>query len=650
MKHAVSIDATDNLGDDVDYAPFQVAVNGKTFKVMLDDLYSNKIRGVIRELASNAVDAQIEAATAEQPFDIFLPTTLYPEFRIRDYGTGLSHEDVMNLYVTLFESSKDTNNDVTGAFGLGSKIPFAYTDAFLVTSYFNGEKRVYTANMGSDGTPGMRHIRDLREATDEPNGLEVSISVRSEDFTKFSDELAHLVLAFPQLPNVTSGNFIPLEPIWKSNDGSIFAIGRDYYGTQYAIKQGCAIYPVSTYIYDAGLRDDYTHTIVVDVPIGTVDVAPDREKLSMTPATEKVVKDACVQAAETVRSEVISNLDGARNRREVRRLYTGFAKYALNGQKYSLTSHSAPGENWRPYTIIEVEGGSDWEPLRGRESRKRAVETLSRFSTNTTNNRFVIFRSDAPVKRQALRYSAFVEIEEANGNQVFRLDDPTPRQLSRLVHHLELNKDQIISVATLDDPGPPERKPRDERFVVGVRSHQYEYSSYREPEGHIEEIPSEYYWYKLNRWSNREERAAYDRTIDNARHGNLLKDEIPVLVFTKSAVDKYDPPADKRVDVAIEAAKEAVADEKYLEVVSDLLLAELRSPEIWEALGYEGLEAPRKYRGFSLSASEQERAEKEAWKIIAEQSELYPLLFRVKQFEDAVWYIDSRNNEKELNS
>lgn len=656
MKHSVTVDATNNLGDEIEHADFQVAVNGKTFKVLLDDLYSNKIRGVLREPASNAIDAQIEAGNGDQPFDIYLPTTMYPEFRIRDYGTGLSHADMMTLYVKLFESTKDGNDDVTGAFGLGSKIPFAYTDSFQVTSYFNGERRVYTANMGSDGTPGIHHIKELRGPTEEPNGLEVSFAVRVEDFSSFRDELSHLVLAFPTMPNVIGDDFQPVTPEWTSEDGSVFAIERRFYGTQFAIKQGCAIYPVDGYYaWATHLDDDYSWTLVIDVPIGSVDIAPDREKLQMNDRTKEAVKKAIGDAGWKLSLEISKGLNDAANRREVRRLYTGFTKYALKGFKdIDLSRHSAPGKKWKPSNVVEIEGGSDWEPPKFRAGTKRAVDTMDSVQLDIIPDAFfVVFDSTKPVTRQTLRYSAFVELMNGAKKKVFRLDDPTPRQIERLYTLLELRPGQIVSVASLEDPGPPVRKPKPKR-VSGVREHVLEarYHSRRGPVEEIKELPDNYYWYQLNRWADRDSRYRMDRQIETYRELGLLDETTPILVFTKSAVERIRPSERTELTNVIDRLKDDAQEQKFLEMVSGRLTDYMGNLQVWEHLGYEVIPLQeRKLSGLSATSETMARVTKEVDAIMQPLREAYPAVFRSDpQFEDIAWYIDARDAEKELNS
>jgi hypothetical protein len=646
MKHSVTVNATDNLGDQ-ERADFKFAVNGKAFKVMLDDLYSNKIRGLIRELSSNAIDAQIEAGV-DTPFDIHLPTSLYPEFRIRDYGTGLCHEDVMTMYVTLFESTKDDSDDVTGAFGLGSKIPFAYGDAFLVTSYLDGEKRTYTCNIGDGGVPGITYIKELTSETDEPNGLEVTVSVRDSDFEEFAEELAHLTIGFDPKPNVIGSNYQPLVPEWISKDGRVQVIPREFYNSQYAVKQGSAIYPVNDWRATSGagefVTENYNYTIVIDVPIGTVAISPNREALSIDDNTREALNREIISALRGITDEISERMNNYKNRLEVVATHDGVTKMLSGGRKLQLDKHSIDGQ-WKPSNTITLHGGSDWEIPRGRRGNSRDKVALNAFSYSAKYQLlFVVSHGDRPVVREGLRYRSLVKsIEDSYGDhrEVYLLKDPTSRQIERLYTLLGLNSDQIISVGSLTDPGPPVRVKNENKRVLGVRPHTTK--SWAADE--VEELPAKYYWYNLTRYNNVGERRSVNHYINRYLSNGFLDSEIPVLVFTDSAVKKLKPAADMQVHAAAEAAKSKV----YSDIVSAKVRTRLlyfQTEEVWNELG---VELPA--NNPTLATLEDHSASSDAIakvnEILAPLEQKYPLLFGKTGFDAIVCYINDRNNATE---
>ena len=124
---------------------YTIEATAKAFSILSDGLYANKIKAVVRELSTNAYDSHIDAGKPDVPFEVHLPNSMEPHFSIRDFGTGLSHEDCMNLYTTYFRSNRTDSNKAVGCMGLGSKSPFAYNDSFTVESFFNGKHRTYNA-------------------------------------------------------------------------------------------------------------------------------------------------------------------------------------------------------------------------------------------------------------------------------------------------------------------------------------------------------------------------------------------------------------------------------------------------------------------------------------------------------------------------
>lgn len=257
---------------------FTIKNNSKMFKILIDGLYTNKIQSITREIWANALDSHIVANKAHIPFEITFPNAFEPMFRVRDYGIGLTHDDVVGLYTTLLESTKEDTNDLTGKFGLGSKAPFSYSDSFSVTSIKNGEKNYYSAIMNEDGIPEIHHL--MSEVTDEANGLEVSFPVRKEDINSFQNAANRVAIGFDVKPIVTNNS----DYEWENDYSEILNDGL-------YVRMGCVVYPVDYDIMeeyysnnDAGMIEFFkmcNRTVtVIEVPMGRVNMVPSRENLS----------------------------------------------------------------------------------------------------------------------------------------------------------------------------------------------------------------------------------------------------------------------------------------------------------------------------------------------------------------------------------
>lgn len=276
---------------------FTIAANGKAFRVLIDGLYEDKIWAVVRELVSNGFDAHAAQGCPEIPLCITAPTMLDPTFLVRDFGTSMDHETIMDLYSTIFASSKENTNDQVGMFGLGSKSPFAYTDTFSVTAYLNGEKRVYVAHIANGGVPQITHISTEPQG-DEPQGIEVSIPVQPHDVHSFSTAIGRMIMSSDVAPNVDGMSASSVPEAIVQGDG--WRVYTDHYGMgPVAVRQGCVIYPVHSM---RASTISHGYTLVVDVPIGSVEVTASRESLSMTMMTKAVVETAVRDADEKVKA------------------------------------------------------------------------------------------------------------------------------------------------------------------------------------------------------------------------------------------------------------------------------------------------------------------------------------------------------------
>jgi len=129
---------------------YRINANKAAFETLSSRLYSDKIRAVIRELACNAYDAHVAADKENVPFEVHLPTTFEPHFEMKDFGTGLAHIDIVDLFCTYFGTNKSDSDKFIGALGLGSKSPFCLTmrnettgreeaQGFSITNRFKGD-------------------------------------------------------------------------------------------------------------------------------------------------------------------------------------------------------------------------------------------------------------------------------------------------------------------------------------------------------------------------------------------------------------------------------------------------------------------------------------------------------------------------------
>lgn len=178
---------------------FKIKASARAFKI-LSGFYSEPILAIPRELGANAWDSHVKAGNTATMFEVHAPNNLEPWFSVRDFGTGLSPEDIEPIYTTYFESTKTRENDSDGCMGLGSKTPFNYTDNFNVTSFFDGKKYVYNCYIDERGVPNI--MRVVAEDSKEHNGLEVKFGVKMTDINMWVDKIVRAYEPFRFRPIV----------------------------------------------------------------------------------------------------------------------------------------------------------------------------------------------------------------------------------------------------------------------------------------------------------------------------------------------------------------------------------------------------------------------------------------------------------------
>lgn len=199
--------------------------------ILRDNIYSDKVLAVLREYSANAWDSHRMSGKPDLPIKVVLPTALAPTLVIRDYGTGLSEEDVFQVYTQYGDSTKRSDDSAVGYLGIGSKSGFAYNDSFTVTSWHKGFKKVYVAVLDKSDKGEMQKLHE--EPCGEETGIEIQIPVRPSDVAEFHRKAKSLFVYFEPRPNINiqlpttqrdikqHGYFTTEEPGWVGVMGCI---------------------------------------------------------------------------------------------------------------------------------------------------------------------------------------------------------------------------------------------------------------------------------------------------------------------------------------------------------------------------------------------------------------------------------------------
>ncbi|WP_315729880.1 ATP-binding protein [Bradyrhizobium sp. SZCCHNRI2010] len=302
------VDVAAGVQDEIDIA---FEANAIAFYAQISGLAKDKIGYPIRELSTNAWDA------SRGNFEVHLPTGLNPVFRVRDFGPGMSPDDMRNVYARLYASTKRATNDQVGGWGLGSKSPFAYligadgAGSYNVTSYHGGMMRAYVLSLASDGKPKMRLLAEL--PSDEPTGIDVSFPVRREDIHMFNVRAKQILWSFNPRPTITPS------PEWPESEVSSAGEGWTWYKDSTVpfdgphVRMGCVMYPIDLrQIENTGFLH-YTDTVLFDAPIGSLKVTLSREELAYDENTKTTLKNLVASFEQNFITQVRAKVVAAKS-------------------------------------------------------------------------------------------------------------------------------------------------------------------------------------------------------------------------------------------------------------------------------------------------------------------------------------------------
>lgn len=283
-----------------------IMTSGKVFSVFYDGLYSDKISSIVRENLTNAWDSHIEAGKKEEPIEIHLPTALDPQFKIKDNGIGMSHEFMTTKYTMVGFSTKDQDNISAGKWGFGRISPLSYVDSYNVVSRHDGTKWHYIVFKNDEGAPEVKPV--YCEPTDECNGVEVSFPVNPRDSRAFEHAARYYFRGLEVTPKVNIKSF-RFEPLTYSFESDLYAVKS---GTgQTEIKMGCVIYPLDFSSLSEKAKSISNINLLVDVPIGSVEVTASREDLSYNKKTIEFLNQRFEKIADTILEDYAKEINKA---------------------------------------------------------------------------------------------------------------------------------------------------------------------------------------------------------------------------------------------------------------------------------------------------------------------------------------------------
>jgi hypothetical protein len=333
---------------------------------LLRNNYSNTRLAVVREITANALDANLEA-NASRPIEVKLPTSMNPSFAVRDFGGGLSKEDVFGLYSKYGKSTKRTSNNYIGAFGIGKFAPLSYGDNFTCTSFHGGLKIAY--NVFVDESDDTKIVELFSEPSNEPTGLSIEVAVSDGDINDFKDICQKFFKFFskedmPKFIGVEE-DFIKENKITlESKDDSWFFLDEDsnryrYGGYHAHVIMGRVSYPLDSQALNVKkfVQDDQKARIIAQiigssnfylrVPLGSVKLHHSRESLEYNKTTQQKIIDSLLVVVDQIQEIAKEKLADSTDLFDAKRNYARI----VNAMPYGIRSVFENSFEWNGVKI-----------------------------------------------------------------------------------------------------------------------------------------------------------------------------------------------------------------------------------------------------------------------------------------------------------
>jgi hypothetical protein len=260
-------------------------------RLLRSKMYSNPIKVITQELMSNARDAHREIGKHATPIEVHLPTVVSPTWWVKDYGPGMCPKRIRETYIMYGNSTKRNDDTQTGGFGIGAKSPWAYTDTFTVSTVSgDGYKRIYTCYIDENDDGKLALMSE--EATNEPTGTTISLSVKNADMGSFNQYTIAATKYWSTRPVIHGNhNYPDIVKSLSGKDWYLYNNGNNY-NTHMIVLVDEIPYPIDSNVLKArkGWKRDNTKTllesdIVVSFNTSEISVAATREALDLNEKT-----------------------------------------------------------------------------------------------------------------------------------------------------------------------------------------------------------------------------------------------------------------------------------------------------------------------------------------------------------------------------
>lgn len=295
---------------------FSIKDQGMIFDILRKKMYSNPILAICREISCNARDAHREVDKFDIPIQIVLPNALDWNYRIKDFGPGISPDRIENIFIQYTASTKRDDNIQGGGFGLGCKSPFAYSDSFAIITIHNGIKYDYNCYIDSTNIGKLALLS--QEKTREPNGTEIIIPVEPKDAKLFTEWTEQSCRHWTVKPIIKGGTIVwqTPKPILEGKGWAI-AQSKDYYERQAKMVIDGIEYPLvleslRTYA-DTKLIDASRGNILMYFGVGELTLSASREQIYLDKKTQDKIRLRLQEIQKNIKDLLLQKIDAFPN-------------------------------------------------------------------------------------------------------------------------------------------------------------------------------------------------------------------------------------------------------------------------------------------------------------------------------------------------
>ncbi len=296
--------------DDFQEVKFELDASSQELMIEMlhSNLYSNPKGSIVRELASNCVDAHTESGQT-LPIEIEyveknkLTGQFEPSIIFRDYGPGLSPTRFKETYTKYFASTKRDDNKGIGGYGLGCKTPLAYVDSFTVRTIVDEIDYVYVVSKSEVGGVSLFKLTE-NEAKGKPNMTEVIVPlVDTNDKYDFEKEIINQLGYFKNVKYLGFSPSVKPAVIDYEDKDILISLNGPHKTTHIIIGNVC--YPIDwKQIAKNGLSLNVQNAVALRFEIGELKLSLNRETIYYTDQTKKAIEDKIKKVAGDIFREL----------------------------------------------------------------------------------------------------------------------------------------------------------------------------------------------------------------------------------------------------------------------------------------------------------------------------------------------------------